>query len=147
MGDGIMRRHALSDVQWHRIEHFFPTNGGRGGQWKNHRLMVDGILWMLKTGAPWRDLPEPFGPWQTVYERFKIWSQKGLWDEVLKELQKEFNIEGRIDWELFCIDGSNIRAHRCAAGAQKKFDLRRTIRSRAGAKPRRIRNQDPSCLR
>jgi len=116
-----MRRHALSDEQWSRIAHLFPGNDRRGRPWKVHRLMVDGILWTLKTGAPWRDLPERFGPWQTVYNRFRLWTRLGLWDRILKEVQTDSNIGGNIEWELFCIDGSNIRAHRCAAGAQKKF--------------------------
>jgi len=121
-----MERHSLTDQQWRRIEHYFPENGKRGEQWKEHRLMVDGILWVLKTGVPWRDLPERFGPWQTVYDRFRLWTQNGIWDRILRELQTVTNIEGEIDWTLFCIDGSNIRAHRCAAGAKKKSGAFRT---------------------
>ena len=116
----MKKRHALSDQQWDRIKSFFPENGERGNQWKDHRLMVDAILWISKTGAPWRDLPERFGPWETVYDRFRRWTRDGLWDRILKVLQADANREGEIDWELFCIDGSNVRAHKSAAGAQKK---------------------------
>jgi transposase len=69
-------RHALTDGQWRRIEALLPANGGPGGQWKDHRLMFDGMLWRLRTGAPWRDLPERFGPWQTVYDRFRRWRKR-----------------------------------------------------------------------
>jgi len=116
-----MRRHALSDKQWDRISGFFPKNGNRGNQWKDHRLMIDAMIWILKTGAPWRDLPERFGPWKTAYERFRLYSQEGLWQRVVSELQTEFEAEGNIDWELFCIDGSSIRAHKSAAGAKKSL--------------------------
>ena len=115
-----MKRHALSDEQWRRIEDLFPDNGKRGQQWKDHRLMVEGILWILKTGAPWRDPPERFGPWKSAYDRFRRWTRAGLWDRILARMQTEENQEGKIHWELFCIDGSNIRAHRSAAGAKKK---------------------------
>ena len=79
----IMKRHALTDIQWDRIKDFFPANGNRGNQWKDHRLMVDGMIWVLKTGVPWRDLPERFGPWKTVYERFRLYSQQGLWQKII----------------------------------------------------------------
>lgn len=115
-----MKRHALSEAQWERIQDLFPANGNAGQQWKDHRLMVDGILWVVKTGAPWRDLPDRFGPWKTVYERFRLWTQQGLWDKILKRVQADADAADEIDWKLFCIDGSNVRAHRSAAGAQKK---------------------------
>ncbi len=121
-----MKRHALTDAQWDRIKDIFPRNGNRGNQWKNHRLIVDGMIWVLKTGAPWRDLPERFGPWKTVYERFRLWSQQGLWQKIISELQSDFESEGNIDWELFSIDGSSIRAHKSAAGAKKSLHSRRS---------------------
>jgi transposase len=115
----IMKRHALTDEQWNRIKEFLPENGKPGTQWKDHRLIVDGMIWVLKTGVPWRDLPERFGPWKTVYERFRLWSQQGLWQRILSALQADFEAEGQIDWELFSIDGSSVRAHKSAAGAKK----------------------------
>jgi transposase len=111
------RRHALTDEQWARIEDLFPKNGKRGGQWKDHRTMLDAMLWVLKTGAPWRDLPERFGPWKTASERFRRWTRDGLWDKALERLQLE---EPTLDLTLVCIDGSSVRAHRHAAGARKK---------------------------
>lgn len=114
------QRYRLSDTQWAVIREFLPTNGRRGKQWKDHRLVIDGILWALSDGGRWRNLPESFGPWKTVYERFRRWSQDGLWDEILGELQVRKAVTGRIDWELFAIDGSVVRAHQSAAGASKK---------------------------
>jgi transposase len=121
-----MKRHALTDEQWDRIKIFLPENGKRGNQWKDHRLIVDGMIWVLKTGVPWRDIPERFGPWKTVYERFRQWSQQGLWQKILSALQADFEAEGQIDWHLFSIDGSSIRAHKSAAGAKKSLRSQRS---------------------
>lgn len=120
-----MRRHELSDRQWEQIAPFFPTNGKRGGQWKDHRLLLNGILWILATGAAWRDLPERFGPWGTVYDRLRKWSRNGLWERILQRLQVQRQADGKIDWDLFLIEGSVVRAHKAAAGARKKNPDRR----------------------
>jgi transposase len=82
--------------------------------------MLNGILWILRTGAPWRDLPERYGPWQSVYEYFTEWRAAGVYDRILEILQIRLDSEGRIDWDLFCVDGSIVRASRSAAGASKK---------------------------
>lgn len=130
-----MRRYGLTDAQWAMIASMFPANGGRGGQWKDHRLMVEGILWVKGTGAPWRDLPERFGPWNTVYDRFRRWTREGLWDQILERLQAQRHADGEIDWELFCIDGSVVRAHKAAAGARKKGGPRESRRIMPWAAP------------
>jgi len=119
-----MRRHELSDQQWDTIKVLLPTAKGRGRRPSDPRLMLNGMLWILRTGAPWRDLPERFGPWETVYARFNAWSQDGTFDRVLSCLQIELDSAGQIDWELFCIDGSTVRASRAAAGATEKRGLR-----------------------
>jgi transposase len=137
-------RYELSDAQWATIREFLPANGRRGKQWKDHRLVIDGILWILSDGGRWRNLPARFGPWKTVYERFRRWSQDGLWDEVLDELQLRKGLTGEIDWELFAIDGSVVRAHPAAAGASKKSSrsgsppTTRWAAARAGSGPRCI---------
>ncbi len=113
-------RYQLSDAQWEAIREFLPANGRRGKQWKDHRRVIDGILWALSDGGRWRNVPATFGKWKTVYERFRRWSQEGLWDEILGELQLRKGLAGDIDWELFAIDGSVVRAHQSAAGASKK---------------------------
>lgn len=115
-----MRRHELSDAQWKRIENMFPLNGNKGGQWKDHRQLLNGMFWRLQTGAPWRDLPERYGPWQTVYDRFNRYSKNGTFDRIVERLQGQLDAQGRIDWDLWCVDGSVIRASRAAAGARKK---------------------------
>lgn len=82
--------------------------------------MLNGILWILRTGAPWRDLPERFGPWQTVYDHFARWRREGVYDRILEALHIRLDADGEIDWDLWCIDGSSVRATRAAAGAAKK---------------------------
>ena len=79
--------YRLSDEQYEQIQHLLPANGKRGGQWKDHRTMIDGILWALADGGRWRNLPEAFGPWQSVYDRFRSWTRRGLWDRILLRLQ------------------------------------------------------------
>ncbi len=74
----------------------------------------------LHTGVPWRDLPEQYGPWQTVYARFRRWCHEGLWTRILGVLQGELDRLGQLAWDLWCIDGTHIRAHKAAAGAGKK---------------------------
>lgn len=110
------KRHELTDEQWQLIADLFPAQK-RGGRWSDHRIMINGIMWRLRTGAPWRDLPERYGPWQTVYHRFNDMRQTGLIDRMLERLQAQLNAAGLIDAELWCIDGTVIRAARAAAGA------------------------------
>jgi transposase len=82
--------------------------------------MLNGIFWILGTGAPWRDLPERYRPWQTVYDHFRKWRKSGVFDDILEALQVKLDNNGYIDWELWCVDGSSVRAARAAAGADKK---------------------------
>lgn len=116
----MVRRHELSDAEWQILEPLLPPLKTRGRPYRDHRVVINGMLWVLHTGAPWRDLPERYGPWQTVYSRFLRWSRSGLWDRILSALQRELDAAGQIDWELFCIDGSHVRAHKAAAGGGKK---------------------------
>jgi transposase len=115
----MARRHELTDAQWDLIRDLFPAQG-RGGKWADHRTAFNGALWRLRTGAPWRDLPERYGPWQTVYHRYNALRKSGLLDRILERLQARLNAEGLIDPELFCVDGTVVRAGRAAAGASKK---------------------------
>ena len=115
-----MRRHELSDSQWALIQEFMPVSDGPGRPWSDHRSMVNAMMWILHTGAPWRDLPEYYDPWQSVFDRFNRWRKAGVLDKILEKLQVRLDREGRIDWDLWCIDGSSIRASRAAGGAQKK---------------------------
>jgi len=116
-----MKRHELSDPQWELLAPFFPPRPRRrGGQWKDDRTILNGIFWRLNTGAPWRDLPERYGKWQTVYHRFNALRKSGRLDHILQALQLRLGEQGRIDWDLWCVDGSSIRGSRAAAGASKK---------------------------
>ncbi len=115
-----MRRHELSDEEWALIGDLFPANGDQGGQWSDHRTVLNGMFWRLRTGAPWRDIPERYGPWQTIYDRFNRYRADGTWDWIIESLQIRLDADGRIDWDLWCIDGSSIRAARAAAGGGKK---------------------------
>jgi transposase len=113
-----MGRHDLTDGQFARVECLLPANGRRGGQWKDHRPVVNGMVWRLKTGAPWRDVPPEYGPWKTVYDRFNRWCADGTLLGIAECLLAELDAEGRIDWDLWCIDGSVIRGSRAAGGAR-----------------------------
>ena len=114
-----MKRYELTDAQWELVADVFPKAKRRGRRPKAARLMLNAIFWLLNTGAPWRDLPEErFGPWETVYTRFKQWRDAGVIDAVLRRLQLKLDAAGRLDFELWCVDGSVSRATRAAAGAQ-----------------------------
>jgi transposase len=122
-----MRRHELSDAQYARLEPFLPEprHYGRAGRpWLPHRTVVDGIRWILRTGAPWRDLPERYGRWNTVYKRFQRWRRDGTWGRVLSHLLDELDDRGQIDHDLWCIDGTVVRAARCAGGARRRYRRR-----------------------
>ncbi len=99
--------------------HLPPQRAATGRPAKDHRLIVEGILWRLRTGAPWRDLPERYGPWQSVYTRFRRWQQAGVWERALAARQAEADATGALDWALHFLDGATVRAHQHAAGAKK----------------------------
>jgi Putative transposase of IS4/5 family (DUF4096) len=77
---------ALSEAGWARVAPLLPGNGRRGGQWRGHRALLAGILWVMHTGASWRDLPAPFGAWQTAYDRYTRWRRDGTWGRILAAL-------------------------------------------------------------
>jgi transposase len=114
-----MRRHEVTDEQWAFLEPHIPqTTATTGRPRSDARTMFNGIIWILRTGAPWRDLPEErFGPWQTVYGYRDLWRADGTLDKLLLSLQDRRGRRQAIDWGLGCIDGSVVRAARCAAGA------------------------------
>jgi transposase len=115
-----MHRYELNDEKWALIEHHLPANGRRGGQWKVHRRCVNGILWVLSSGAPWRDLPERYGPFQTVHRRHLRWRRDGTWERVLAHLRLVADERGLIDHQQWNADSTSVRATRHAAGARKK---------------------------
>jgi transposase len=115
-----VHRYELTDEQWALISDFFPAGGGRGRPFKDHRNMVNGILWILSSGAPWRDLPERYGPFQTVHRRHLRWRLDGTWERVLAGLRAKADARGLIDWGRWNVDSTSVRATRHAAGARKK---------------------------
>ena len=116
-----MKRHELTDEQWTLVEKHFKQRKRRTGRpGRESRVMLNGVMWVLSTGAPWRDLPERFGPWQTVYHHFRDWRKRGVFARVIEDLQIKLDKEGLIDWDLWCVDGASVRAARAAAGADKK---------------------------
>jgi transposase len=107
-------RHAISDDDWDRIRDLLPGRPGRTG-WvaRDNRLFLDAVLWIAKTGAPWRDLPAQFGNGNRVWRRFDRWARTGTWRQVFEALQDP-------DLEWLILDSTIIRAHPHAAGAKKK---------------------------
>ena len=111
-----MLRHRLTNEQWDLISDLFEPPKRTGRPPRDRRTIVDGILWILNTGAPWRDLPEEFGPWGTVWDLFDKWNGNGTLDGIVDRLR---NTEA-ISEELWCIDGTIVRAARCASGGGKR---------------------------
>lgn len=116
-----MSRHNLTDFEWKTIRHFLPRErtGKAGRPWKPHRQVINGILFVLRTGIPWEDLPAEFGKYKTVYNRFRRWVKSGLWQRMFESMIDRLLKQGEIDFELWCVDGTVIRAHRVASGAIK----------------------------
>lgn len=115
-----IRRHELTDDHWERLVPLLPPQRPRTGRpARDHRTILNGILWVLRTGAPWRDLPDRYGSWQTVYSRFRRWRAAGVWEQVLTALQSDAAFDDTLDGSLAMIDGTNVRAHQQAAGAKK----------------------------
>src|SRR5207253_4656642 len=114
-------------ADWDRIKHWLPGQPGQhGGVAKDNRLFIDAVLWIGKTGAPWRDLPERFGNWNALWKRFDRWAKKGTWQRVFEALQDP-------DLEWLILDSTIVRAHQHAAGAPKKTAAPRPKRWAAAA--------------
>jgi transposase len=109
----MRHRHAIADEQWERIQGLLPGRRGSPGRPAgDNRLFVDAALWIGKTGAPWRDLPERFGDWNNAWRRFDRWAKRGVWQKVFEALQDP-------DLEWLILDSTIVRAHPHAAGAKK----------------------------
>lgn len=132
-------RGELTDRAWAEIVSVLPVNGSRGGQWEDHRRVINGILWKLRTGAPWRDVPERYGPYQTVYDRFVRWRRDGTWDRLLTHVQTKNDAVGEVVWEV-SIDSTVIRAHQHAAGARKRLSRADAAAQQKGG-PRRYQKR------
>ena len=113
-------RHALSDEQWAAIADLFPEPAVTGRPPMPARQALDGIIWLNNTGAKWRDIPESLGKWRTIYGWFDLWNANGTLQKVVDRLTRIVVDAGDLSSELWCIDGTIVRAHRCAAGGGKK---------------------------
>ena len=107
-----MRRHALTDEQWALLSPVLPSQRPGPLSKLGDRQFIDAVLYRAKTGIPWRDLPERFGPWKTIYNRFSNWAERGVWEKVFEALQLEVDGTGSI------LDSTVIRAHQDSSGAK-----------------------------
>jgi transposase len=115
-----MHRGDLTNDEWQRLEPLLPPQKPTTGRpAADHRRIINGMLWIARTGAPWRDLPERYGAVGTVSSRFYRWRQAGTWDRILAALQQLANAAGHVDWQMHFVDGTSVRAHQHAAGAKK----------------------------
>ena len=113
-----MIRGSMSDVEWAFLEPFLIETGPKSGRPpRDHRRVLDGVFWIARTGAPWRDLPETFGKWGSVYRQFLRWSRAGVWDVAIEALATS----GAEPDTLQMIDSTIVRAHHCAAGGRGGF--------------------------
>ena len=125
---GVMDRLVLRDAAWERIAPLIigrPDQKGSTG--RDNRMFVEGVLWLVRTGSPWRDLPEVFGDWNSVFRRFSRWSAKGVWWRIFEAMSDD------PDFEYLIVDSTIIRAHQHAAGAKKGGLKIRPLAARAAA--------------
>ena len=129
----MAKRYELADAAWDLIADIFdkPCRGERLRT--DDRLMLNGALWVLCSGAAWRDMPERFGPWSTVNQRFRDWRNRGAFDQMLKRLHIKLNEQGLIDLETWMIDSTAVRAPRASSGAGKKGGLKNRKITHSGA--------------
>ena len=117
MDEDRLKRHDLTDAEWARLESLMPAHPRQGHRWSDHRTVIDGIFHRVRTGCPWRDLPERFGPYQTVYGRHRRWSGDGTWERILEVLQAGCDQGEGAAWSV-AVDSTVVRAHQHAAGAR-----------------------------
>lgn len=137
-------RHSLTDAQWELVKDLFPTNSFKTGRRpRDRRELLNAMFWVLRTGAPWRDLPAEFGPWSTVWNFFDRWTNDGTFEEMLRRLRGHVVPDDGTADDLWCIDGTSIRAARCSAGGGKRSRPSRTRRSCSGAVQRWMGLENP----
>lgn len=117
----MKRRYELSDAQWDLVVRLLPNEAkGFGRPRRDDRTLMNGMFWMLNSGASWRDLPERYGPWQTVYDRFRHWQKQGVLERIFEQLRLKLDEKGLIEPQTWMIDATIVKAHKAAAGAGKK---------------------------
>lgn len=115
-----MHRGDLTNAQWEQLQPLLPPQKPRTGRPAvDHRRILNGMLWILRTGAPWHDVPERYGPWRTVASRFYRWRRAGVFQHLFDILKQQADATGQLDWDVQFIDSTIVRAHQHAAGAKK----------------------------
>ncbi len=118
----MARSAVLSDEDWARLQPLLPSSAGmRGRPFRDHRQVLEGIVFRYRTGCAWRDLPVEFGPWQTVWKRHHRFSRDGTWDRILTALQSQADAAGELDWTV-SVDSSISRVHQHGATAARAPD-------------------------
>lgn len=116
----MSRDQVLTDAQWARIEPLLPSSKGkRSRPFRDHRQVLEGIVFRYRVGCPWRDVPDRFGPWKTLWKRHARFSKDGTWDRVLAELLAEADAAGQVDWQL-SIDSTVSRVHQHGANLSRQ---------------------------
>jgi transposase len=128
----VVGRGELTEAAWAAIAPLLPPDPPRGERWRDHRTVINGILWKLTTGVPWRDVPGRYGPWQTLHSRLLRWQRDGTWARLLRHVQQHSDAGGDVDWEV-SVDSTIVRAHQHAAGARNRGGHRPPRRSAAAA--------------
>src|SRR5918992_2604117 len=109
----MRRRHELTDAEWARLAPLVPPRKA-GKPRKDDRPVINALLWKLATGAPWRDLPERYGPWPSVYTRFRRWTRAGVWERIFAAVQRQADAGGAIGWGPHFVGGAGDRGHQHA---------------------------------
>ena len=125
-----MIRGLMADDEWAYFEPFLIHHRGRPPD--NHRRVLDAVFWLMRTGAPWRDLPEEFGNWNSIFRQFRRWADSGIWDVILEALAGS----GLADATLQMMDATIVRAHHCAAGGKGAASATRSAVRAAASRPR-----------
>ena len=116
--DDRLNRHDLTDEEWEQLAGLLPADPRQGHRWNDHRMVIDGVLFRTRTGCPWRDLPERYGNWKTVYNRHRRWSLDGTWAQILDSLRAGCDEAEGADWTVSA-DSTVVRGHQHAAGARR----------------------------
>ena len=132
-----MTHRDLTDEQWARLQPLLPARKPKTGKPNiDHRRIINGILWILRTGAPWDDLPRRYGKRGTVSSRYYRWRKRGIWDRIFAALQAQAERDGGLDWTLHFVDSTVVRAHQHAAGAKGGTPRPRPwVAARAASRP------------
>lgn len=135
-----MTRSQLTDAEWEFIEPFLPV-GEFGPYPVNLRAQFEGVIWRFRTGSQWREMPEQFGAWQTVYNRFTQWREAGVFQALLEGVIAEAAQQGEVDLSLVSVDSTSARAHHEAAGMRVEHEILTALEEAAAQKGARARNK------